>query len=618
MKLKAKLIAALLSVAVMLSFPVCAQASTRTGTIFKKNTTYTHQTQFDGCQIIQGVDLSKHNGTVDFAKLKAAGVKYVILRAGYRGYGEKGSLCKDVKFDEYIVAAAKQGLNIGIYFYSQAITTAEARAEANYTESIIRPYKNSITLPVAFDYEFAEVDDGRFDAAWHNKTLNKTKCTNIAAAFCQQIQSLGYKPMIYANKSFLHDVIDGQTLGQSYPIWLANYTTNTTYAGPFYIWQFSSTGTVNGISGHVDANFLYAGAEYAQAGFSAAIPDTAYTGKAVTPDFDVTFNGIELKRGIDYYLTFSNNINIGKAYVTVTGINDYNDITAKTFTFNIVPTKAATPVLTKRKVTQLSIKWAAHEDADGYRISYINSGKLVTLANTKDTSITLTNLTGSKDYPIVVQAYKTVNKVNYYGIRSDALNTTTRPARVTGLKTKNRGATYITLKWNKQSGADKYVVYKYDAGKKSYIKYGEVTGGSHRTFKVEGLNANTKYKFKVRAVKVNEFGKTMNGTKSAAYSDFSAPNTPKIKSAVSLSSKNITVKHKKIASAHGYQVIWSTNSNFKSNTKKKTFIGKKNLTNAVTAYSSGRGYYVKVRAYVNRNGKKYYSLWSKAIYVVTK
>ena len=621
MKRTSKIISLLLLTALLFSFPVSAQASTKTGSIFTSSK-YTHQSQFDKCTIYEGVDLSKHNGTVDFAKMKKAGVKYVILRAGYRGYGEKGSLCKDIKFEEYIAAAAKQKLNIGIYFYSQAITTTEAKEEAKYTVNIIKNYKKSITLPVAFDYEFAEVSDGRFDSAWSSGKLNKSKCTKIAKAFCDQIKTSGYQAMIYANKSFLSEVIDGKELSKSYPIWLANYTTKTTYDGSFYIWQFSSKGTISGVSGNVDSNFLYTGSALVPVKnvFSAEpIPDSAYAeGKEIKPAINVNYQGTALTKGEDYYVTYSHNTEIGTGTVKVTGVNSYSDVDATTFKFLIVPTKAEKPVLTKRAVTSLSVKWAPHKDADGYRVSYVSGGKLYPLTITKETSCTVDALTKGHNYKIVVQAYKTVGGTNYYGIPSDELYTMTKPGKVTNVKTAARTNNIIKLKWAKQSHTDKYIVYKYNEASKKYSVYGEVTGGKNNTLNVTNLKANTKYKFKVRAVKVNEKGVTMTSKLSKAYSDFTSPAAPKLKSANSNSYKTITVKHSKTEGAYGYQVMWSTTSTFNQNYKKKTFYGSANLKNTVSTAASGGSYYIKVRSFIKRNGKNYYSPWSNYEHVYSR
>ena len=614
-----KTLAAVLSITILLSFPVAVQAQTKSGSIFDSKT-YTHQTQFDKCGKYQGVDLSKHNGTVDFAKMKKAGVKYVILRAGYRGYAEEGTLNKDIKFDTYINAAAKQGLDIGIYFYSQAVTNAEAQYEAKYTINLIKSYKKYITLPVAFDYEFAEVSSGRFDKRWKNKTLNKTKCTAIAKSFCDYMSSNGYKAMIYANKSFLSEVIDGKTLAKSYPIWMANYTTNTTYSGSFYIWQFSSTGKIAGVSGSVDSNFLYSttGLSPSANEFTVStIPDTAYTGSEVYPVPTVSYRGYVLKKDTDYTLTYKNNKDIGKASITITGINECSGVPAKTVYFYVVPVQAAKPVLVKRGISTLKIKWNSQKDINGYRISYKNGSALKTLATTTATEYELKNLNPARTYQLVIQAYKTVNGVNYYGIASPVAYIATTPDKVKDLKVSGNASNSIKLKWTKQYGADKYLIFKYEKAEDEYVKCAEVYGGNN-TATIYNLLPNTKYSFKVQAYKKAETGEEMYGTISDAVSDYTSAPAPVIIATNAGKSKRINVTWKKSQGAAGYQIKVATNKGFTKNKKTIKIKGKKALSGRIVAKKAKKNHYVKVRSYRVRNGKTYYSSWSNVTQVKTK
>lgn len=618
MKLSKRLFSAILSIAILLSFPVSVKAQTTSKSIFDSKT-YTHQTQFDKCGKYQGVDLSKHNGDVDFAKMKKAGVKYVILRAGYRGYAEEGTLNKDIKFDTYINAAAKQGLDIGIYFYSQAVTNAEAQYEAKYTINLIKNYKKYITLPVAFDYEFAEVSSGRFDKRWKNKTLNKTKCTAIAKAFCDYMSSSGYKAMVYANKSFLSEVIDGNTLAKSYPIWMANYTTKTTYSGSFYIWQFSSTGKIDGVSGSVDANFLYSttGLSPNSNEFTvSSIPDTAYTGSEVYPVPTVSYKGYVLKKDTDYTLTYSNNKEIGKASIVINGINDCKSIPAKTVYFYVVPVQAAKPELVTRGVSTLKIKWAAQEDINGYRISYKNGNTWKALASTTATEYELKKLNPARTYQLVIQAYKTVNNVNYYGIMSPVAYIATKPDKVANLKVSANASNAIKLHWTKQYGADKYIIYKYEKAQNKYVKCAEVYGGNNTAI-VYNLLPNTKYSFKVQAYKKAETNEEMFGTISNDISDYTSPPAP-VLNGVSANGKRINTKWSKSAGAAGYQIAVATNKSFSKNKKTKKIKSKKAVKGQIVAKKAKKTHYVRVRSYRIRNGKTYYSSWSNVKTVKTK
>lgn len=191
-----------------------------------------------------GIDISKHNGTINWSAVKNAGVNYVILRCGYRG-SATGVLVEDEKFRSNIQGAQAAGLKVGIYFFSQAVNEREAIEEASLAISLIRNYK--ITYPVYIDVEAA---NGRADG------LDAGTRTQIVKAFCETIRSSGYTAGVYANKTWLSSKINVGSLG-SYKIWLAQYAATPTYSGRYEMWQYSSTGKIAGISGNVDLNISY-------------------------------------------------------------------------------------------------------------------------------------------------------------------------------------------------------------------------------------------------------------------------------------------------------------------------------------------------------------------------
>lgn len=192
-----------------------------------------------------GVDVSKYQGTINWAKVKQSGVDFAMIRAGYRGY-ETGKLVADPYVYQNIEGALKNGIHVGIYFYSVAKNEAEAREEALLTLEIIRGY--NITYPVAYDLE----DFNRYRLAGvSNAQLNKN-----AIAFLNTIRNAGYTPMLYGSKSTFGTIWSNSTLN-SYKVWLAHYTAQTNYSGRYNMWQYTSSGTVNGISGRVDLNIAY-------------------------------------------------------------------------------------------------------------------------------------------------------------------------------------------------------------------------------------------------------------------------------------------------------------------------------------------------------------------------
>ena len=199
-----------------------------------------------------GIDVSYAQGNIDWQKVKNAGVEFAMIRVGYRGYGTEGLVREDKTFQQNITGAKNAGLKVGVYFYSQAITSAEAKEEANFVLARIKNIK--LDYPVAYDIEKAETlagETGRTEDA----KITKAQRTTFAIAFCDTIKNAGFKTQIYSSKNWLETQLDLSRL-QSYDIWLAHWTTATTNytASPYAMWQYSDKGTVSGIQGSVDLN----------------------------------------------------------------------------------------------------------------------------------------------------------------------------------------------------------------------------------------------------------------------------------------------------------------------------------------------------------------------------
>lgn len=200
---------------------------------------------------IMGIDVSKHNGTIDWPAVKNSGVSYVIIRCGYRGYTQ-GSLIIDPRFEQNIKGATSAGLKVGVYFFSQAIDEVEAVEEASFVLDAVKGYNISYPIFLDVEYSGASGNRGRADG------LDKATRTAVCKAFCATIRSGGYSAGIYANKTWLQTMIDPGQLS-AYKIWLAQYAAAPTYDGRYDMWQYKSTGRVSGISGNVDMNLSYLG-----------------------------------------------------------------------------------------------------------------------------------------------------------------------------------------------------------------------------------------------------------------------------------------------------------------------------------------------------------------------
>lgn len=194
-----------------------------------------------------GVDISKYNGNIDFRKLKNAGIDYAMIRVGSRAYGS-GQITLDDKFEDNINAALTAGLGVGVYFFSQAVTEAEAVEEANFVLEHIKDKK--ITYPIVFDMEEIENDIARIDGV---SVEDKTK---IATAFLAHIKAAGHKPMIYGDKEWLLQKIDLTKL-KDYDIWLSQVAEKPEYPYRFTMWQYTHDGEIDGVSGAVDLNISF-------------------------------------------------------------------------------------------------------------------------------------------------------------------------------------------------------------------------------------------------------------------------------------------------------------------------------------------------------------------------
>lgn len=202
-----------------------------------------------------GVDVSEHDGEIDWAAVRASGVDFAMIRLGYRGYSQ-GTIALDDYFLANVKGAYDAGLKVGVYFFSQAVSAEESKEEAKYVLDTLSGLDVKLSYPIAFDEE--PITDGN---AARTDNLSDEQLTANALAFCQAVEEAGYDAMIYGNQ---HDLarldLDGALKG--YPIWYAEYETGTEPSAQvnMQIWQFSNTGSVKGITasdGQVDLNIRF-------------------------------------------------------------------------------------------------------------------------------------------------------------------------------------------------------------------------------------------------------------------------------------------------------------------------------------------------------------------------
>lgn len=190
-----------------------------------------------------GIDVSYHQGNIDWSKVKASGVEFVYIRCGYRGYASSGPIKEDVKFEEYYRGAKKAGLDVGVYFFSQAVNEAEAREEAKFVLNLLKGKK--LELPVVFDPENVGGVGARTD------NVSGEQFTENTLAFADVISNGGFTPAIYANMIWQANKLDMEKL-RNLEMWYADYEPLPQTPYDFTTWQYSATGRVDGINGDVD------------------------------------------------------------------------------------------------------------------------------------------------------------------------------------------------------------------------------------------------------------------------------------------------------------------------------------------------------------------------------
>lgn len=195
----------------------------------------------------KGIDVSSFQGVIDWESVAQDGVEFAIIRMGIRGYGT-GKLVVDEQFEANMEGALAAGLDVGVYFFSAAVSEEEAIEEADFLIEAMAPY--GIQCTVVLDIEDVNSDSARTNG------LTKEQWTDHAIAFCERVKAAGYTPMIYGNLQSFMLMLDLTRL-EEYDKWFAAYIPYFYYPYDFEVWQYSDSGTVSGISEPVDLNISF-------------------------------------------------------------------------------------------------------------------------------------------------------------------------------------------------------------------------------------------------------------------------------------------------------------------------------------------------------------------------
>lgn len=317
----------------VLEGPAYAASEFKTSTPFSNTgrSTYKHNGRFSGNLIVNGVDISAwQSKKCDFAKAKAAGVDFAILRVSftYSSKFKKFRMDLDENFAEQYKRAKAAGVMTGVYVFSQAKTTKEAIAEANFAIKRLKALgigPEDLELPLYMDYEFSGGVLGRLHG------IKKTASTNAAVAFCNTVKAAGYTPGIYANTSFFSKNLKTSQFASDVDLWCAQYYSRCESGVPYTKWQYSSSARINGLlsytgkKGNIDVNFWYLNKKIsAPASYSIKGKTTLSVKDAKAPKFKVYNGKTELKQGKDYIVGGIRNNKKGNGYAYIKGIGNHS------------------------------------------------------------------------------------------------------------------------------------------------------------------------------------------------------------------------------------------------------------------------------------------------------
>lgn len=567
----------------------------------------THQNRFSGVSKVYGIDVSYYQGNIDWKKVKNSGVEFVIIRVGYRGYGSAGTLVEDPRFKTYLDGATKAGLKVGVYFYTQAITTAEAKAEAKFVLDRIKGY--SLQMPVYYDIESVDYDTGRLDSAG----LSKAQKTALCTAFCDTIIKSGYSAGVYANYTWLNYYIDGAGLGKKYPIWLAHYTSNTNYDQRMDMWQYSGSGTVSGISAYTDVNVWYSGKLPLYVSDLISVTNTSTSNTFAwngTPDA----TGYEVYQGTspsdpnkkkigDTKNTYFTNSNKSTGTMYKYMVRAYNDASGKrvygdyseVFTTCTLPANIS-KISASARGTSVTISWDKVSKATDYIVEHYVNGAWKQVGTTSSLSYKVNGITQNGVNKFRVKARRNYSGVYYNGGYTYVnAEVTDIPSTVTGIRSTSNTSTSNTITWNASTKAEGYEIYQWIGTTDSYKLIGTTTSTKFTNSK---KSSGTMYRYKVRAFN-NVDGQRIEGAYSSEFTTCTLPANVSF-SLCSTDVDSITLNWNKVSKATGYQVEMYTNGTW------KTLSTLSGTSYTASDLSQKTAYRFRVRAIRNYNYINYY------------
>lgn len=613
------------------------------------NSTYYHDSVYEDCEILNGIDVSWWQGggkgsttsKINWKKMHAAGADFAFVRAASRDTAD-GSIYEDTTASAHINGAQANKMNVGLYIFSQAVNSNEAVEEADYVLNLIDQYDWDIDMPIIIDREA-----GRMTKRLTNAKLSKAKETAVVQAFADEITSAGYKAGVYASYSWYKDKMNADDL-EDCAIWIARYnnmTTSNAKSGTPYadvlcdyeFWQYSSSkpSASTGYTGNLDVDFWYKDTNVTTENLTMS-KNTANT---ITLTWDDAGDA-ELYRVYRYnedtkkyaYVATVNdttytdtNLQPGTNYqykvrcVWTIGGNNYYGTYSSALTVPTLPAQVTNVRVDKQTGKTVSLAWDSVNGADGYRIYRYNSDsdsyeELDTVGADR-TSYEVTGLASACEYRFKIRASKTMNANTYWGEYSEKVVAVTKPDKVAELSARTLGASEIELTWKKSSHVTGYQIYRLDGQTGKYVKIATVEESMPASYTDCKLSAATEYSYKVRAYKKFE-GTNYYGSFSNVKSQVTKPDkVQKLKASTKASA--VTLKWAASENVTGYQ-IYRLNTKTKKYEKIATINGADKITYKNKSLKKGKTYRYKIRAYKKYNGTTYYGDFSSVSRIKVK
>lgn len=613
------------------------------------NSTYYHDSVYEDCEILNGIDVSWWQGggkgsttsKINWKKMHAAGADFAFVRAASRDTAD-GSIYEDTTASAHINGAQANKMNVGLYIFSQAVNSNEAVEEADYVLNLIDQYDWDIDMPIIIDREA-----GRMTKRLTKVKLSKAKETAVVQAFADEITSAGYKAGVYASYSWYRDKMNADNL-EDCAIWIARYnnmTTSNAKSGTPYadvlcdyeFWQYSSQkpSASTGYTSNLDVDFWYKDTNVTTENLTMS-KNTANTITLAWDDADDAdayrvYRYHEGTGKYDYLATTSDtgftdtNLQPGTNYqykvrcVWTIGGNNYYGTYSSALTAPTLPAQVTNVRVDKQTGKTVSLAWDSVNGADGYRIYQYNSDsdsyeELDTVGADR-TSYEVTGLASAGEYRFKIRASKTMNANTYWGEYSEKVVAVTKPDKVTELSARTLGASEIELTWKKSSHVTGYQIYRLDGQTGKYVKIATVEESMPASYTDRKLSAATEYSYKVRAYK-NFEGTNYYGSFSNVKSQVTKPDkVQRLKASTKASA--VTLKWAASENVTGYQ-IYRLNTKTKKYEKIATINGADKITYKNKSLKKGKTYRYKIRAYKTYNGTTYYGGFSSVSRIKVK